>query len=112
MGTGPIPSTKKLLAKNGLTADGAGTHDASGREGHFGGADIAAGQHEVFDVMAVIAAVWDGIMALEVIDVGANTCQILRAARHMDIHRPAAVGHGVFKDAIGQDIRTSFSLRR
>ena len=92
------------LRARGLTAAGAGTHDAGGREGHFGGADIAAGQHEVFDVMAVIAAVWDGIMALEVIDEGANACQILRAARHMDIHRPAAVGHGIVKDAVGADV--------
>ena len=57
-----------------------------------------------FDVIAVIAAVWDGIMALEVIDEGANACQILRAARHMDIHRPAAVGHGIVKDAVGADV--------
>ena len=44
----PVADGQRGSRARGLTADGAGTHDAGGREGHFGGADIAAGQHEVF----------------------------------------------------------------
>ena len=83
-----------------LTAHRAGSHDTGGAERGFGGADIPAGHHQIRHVLAVEAAVGNGVAAVIIQNPAGYFIEVENTFDSVLIHLPPAVCHGVIKDAV------------
>ena len=99
-----VPDTSCRREAHGFAPDGAAADDAGAGHGQSAGADVAAREHQVVDVAAVIAAVGDRIDALVKAAVAGEPVFIQQAVGRVEIDAPAAVADGVLKNAVLQHI--------